>query len=79
MIEIHSSYNLLALSKRLDSEKYLLDGLDNDYFIARLTSDKWQILKYHDYTCERYGVGIFKSPEFDFIRFIDENTVEIHL
>lgn len=79
MIEIHSSYNQLALSKRLDLEKYLyLNGLGNDYFIARLTIDKWQILKY-DYACESYGVGIFKSPEFDFIRFIDENTVEIHL
>lgn len=79
MIEIHSSYNQLALSKRLDLEKYLnLNELGNDYFIARLTTDKWQILKY-DYTCESYGVGIFKSPEFDFIRFIDENTVEIHL
>lgn len=80
MIEIHSSYNQLALSKRLDLEKYLnIEELHNDYFIARLTSDKWQILKYHDYTCESYGVGIFKSPEFDFIRIIDENTVEIHL
>ena len=79
MIEIHSSYNQLALSKRLDLEKYLdLNGLGNDYFIARLTIDKWQILKY-DYACESYGVGILKSPEFDFIRFIDENTVEIHL
>ena len=79
MIEIHSSYNQLALSKRLDLEKYLnINGLENDYFIARLTTDKWQILKY-DYTCESYGVGIFKSSEFDFIRFIDENTVEIHL
>ncbi len=80
MIEIHSSYHQLAFSKRLDLEKYLnINGLDNDFFIARLTTDKWQILKYDDYTCERYGVGIFKSPEFDFIRFIDENTVEIHL
>ena len=80
MKEIHSSYNQLALSKKLDLEKYLnLDELDNDYFIARLTTDKWQILKYHDYTCKSYGVGILKSPEFDFIRFIDENTVEIHL
>ena len=52
MIEIHSSYNQLALSERLDLEKYLnLNGLDNDYFIARLTTDKWRVLKY-DYTCE---------------------------
>ena len=79
MKEIHSSYNQLALSKRLDLEKYInLEELDNDYFIARLTTDKWQILKY-DYTCESYGVGIFKSPEFDFVRLLDENTVEIHL
>ena len=79
MKEIHSSYNQLALSKKLDLEKYRIDELDNDYFIARLTTDKWQILKYDNYTCESYGVGILKSPEFDFIRIIDENTVEIHL
>ena len=75
MIEIHSSFNQLALSKRLDLEKYLnIEELDNDYFIARLTTDKWQILKYDNYVKE-----FFKSPEFDFIRLIDEKTVEIHL
>lgn len=80
MKEIHSSYSQLALSKRLDLEKYLdINGLSNDYFIARLTTDKWQILHYNYYICESYGVGIFRSPEFDFIRLIDENTVEIHL
>lgn len=52
--------------------------MDNDYFIARLYTDKWQILKY-DCICKSYGVDIFKSPEFDFIRFIDETEVEIHL
>lgn len=78
--EIHSSYSQLALSERLDFEKYLnLEEISNDYFIARLTTDKWQILKYDYFTSESYGVGIFKSPEFDFIRVIDENRVEIHL
>lgn len=79
MKQIQSSYYQLA-SRRLDIKKYLnIEELGNDYFIARLTTDKWQILKYDNYTCESYGVGIFKSPEFDFIRIIDENTVEIHL
>lgn len=78
-VEIQSSYKQFSLSCRIDVEKYLnIRELDNDYFIVRLHTDKWQILKY-DYACESYGVGIFKSPEFDFIRFIDENTVEIHL
>ena len=79
MIEIHSSYHQLEFSKRLDLEKYLnINGLENDYFIGRLITDKWQVLKYND-LCASYGVDIFKSPEFDFIRLIDENTVEIHL
>ena len=78
-VEIQSSYKQFSLSCRIDVEKYLnIRELDNDYFIARLYTDKWQILKY-DCICKSYGVGIFKSPEFDFIRFIDENTVEIHL
>ena len=71
--EIHSSYDHLRYLKISFKDKYHVNGLSNDYFIARLTTDKWQILKYG------YGVGIFKSSEFDFIRFIDENTVEIHL
>ena len=79
MKQIQSSYYQLA-SRRLDIKKYLnIEELGNDYFIAGLTTDKWQILKYDNYNCESYGVGIFKSPEFDFIRIIDENTVEIHL
>lgn len=76
--EIHSSYDYLRYLQISFKDKYHVNGLSNDYFIARLTTDKWQILKYV-YTCESYGVGIFKSSEFDFIRFIDENTVEIHL
>ena len=78
MIQIQSSYYQLA-SRTVDIKKYLnIEELGNDYFIARLYTEKWHILKYH-YTCESCGVGIFKSPEFDFIRIIDENTVEIHL
>lgn len=78
-VEIQSSYKQFSLSCRIDVEKYLNIGeLDNDYFIARLHTDKWQILKY-DCICKSYGVDIFKSPEFDFIRFIDETEVEIHL
>ena len=78
-VEIQSSYKLFSLSCRTDVEKYLnIRELDNDYFIARLYTDKWQILKY-DCICKSYGVDIFKSPEFDFIRFIDETEVEIHL
>ena len=78
-VEIQSSYKQFSLSCRIDVEKYLnIRELDNDYFIARLYTDKWQILKY-DCICKSYGVDIFKSPEFDFIRFIDETEVEIHL
>ena len=78
-VEIQSSYKLFSLSCRTDVEKYLnIRELDNDYFIARLYTDKWQILKY-DCICKSYGVDIFKSPEFDFIRFVDETEVEIHL
>ena len=78
-VEIQSSYKQFSLSCRIDVEKYLnIRELDNDYFIARLYTDKWQILKY-DFICKSYGVDIFKSPEFDFIRFIDETEVEIHL
>ena len=78
-VEIQSSYKQLSLSCRIDVEKYLnIRELDNDYFIVRLHTDKWQILKY-DCTCKSYGVDIFKSPEFDFIRFVDETEVEIHL
>ncbi|MFR8948249.1 MAG: 3'-5' exonuclease [Bacilli bacterium] len=78
-VEIQSSYKLFSLSCRTDVEKYLnIKELDNDYFIARLYTDKWQILKY-DCICKSYGVDIFKSPEFDFIRFVDETEVEIHL
>lgn len=78
-VEIESSYKQFPLSCRIDVEKYLnIKELDNDYFIARLHTDKWQILKY-DCICKSYGVDIFKSPEFDFIRFVDETEVEIHL
>lgn len=78
-VEIQSSYKQFSLSCRIDVEKYLnIRELDNDYFIARLHTDKWQILKY-DCICKSYGVDIFKSPEFDFIRFVDETEVEIHL
>lgn len=78
-VEILSSYKQFSLSCRIDVEKYLnIRELDNDYFIARLHTDKWQILKY-DCICKSYGVDIFKSPEFDFIRFVDETEVEIHL
>lgn len=78
-VEIQSSYKQFLLSCRIDVEKYLnIRELDNDYFIARLHTDKWQILKY-DCICKSYGVDIFKSPEFDFIRFVDETEVEIHL
>lgn len=78
-VEIQSSYKQFSLSCRIDIEKYLnIRELDNDYFIARLHTDKWQILKY-DCICKSYGVDIFKSPEFDFIRFVDETEVEIHL
>lgn len=79
MIELHSSYNQLALSKGLEIEKYqTINELCNDYFIARQTTDKWQILKYAN-TCKSYRGDIFKSSEFDFIKFIDENSVEVHL
>lgn len=78
-VEIQSSYKQFSLSCRIDVEKYLnIRELDNDYFIARLHTDKWKILKY-DCICKSYGVDIFKSPEFDFIRFVDETEVEIHL
>lgn len=78
-VEIQSSYKQFSLSCRIDIENiYSTRELDNDYFIARLHTDKWQILKY-DCICKSYGVDIFKSPEFDFIRFIDETEVEIHL
>lgn len=78
-VEIQSSYKQFSLSCRIDVKKYLnIRELDNDYFIARLHTDKWQILKY-DCICKSYGVDIFKSPEFDFIRFVDETEVEIHL
>lgn len=78
-VEIQSSYKQFSLSCRIDVEKYLnIRELDNDYFIARLHTDKWQILKY-DCICKSYEVDIFKSPEFDFIRFVDETEVEIHL
>ncbi len=78
-VERQSSYKQFSLSCRIDVEKYLnIRELDNDYFIVRLHTDKWQILKY-DCTCKSYGVDIFKSPEFDFIRFVDETEVEIHL
>lgn len=46
-IEIQSSYKQFSLSCRIDIRKYLnIRELDNDYFIARLHTDKWQILKY---------------------------------
>ena len=78
-VEIQSSYKQFSLSCRIDVEKYLnIRELNNDYFIARLHTDKWQILKY-DCICKSYGVDIFKSPEFDFIRFVDETEVEIDL
>lgn len=79
MMEIHSSYNLLTYSKRVNNEEYLnINTLSNDYFIVRLNTEKWQVLKY-DYTCANYGIDIFKSPEFDFIKFINENEVEVRI
>ena len=78
MLEIHSSYYELTHSIRAYYEEYRINTLSHDYFIVKLNKEKWQVLKY-DYTCANYGVDIFKSPEFDFIKFIDENSVEVHL
>lgn len=79
MIEIHSSFYLLSHSNRANNKAYLnIEELGNDYFIVRLNTEKWQVLKY-DYTCANYGIDIFKSPEFDFVRFINENRVEVHV
>lgn len=79
MMEIHSSYNQITYSKGVNNEEYLnINSLSNDYFIVRLNIEKWQIFKY-DSSCASYGVDIFKSPEFDFIRFINESEVEVHV
>ncbi len=78
MMEIYSSYDALTHSKIAYNEEYHTNGLIDDYFIARLCSDNWQVLKYTS-SCENYGVDIFKSPEFDFIRFIKEDKVEVQV
>lgn len=75
MKEIHSSYNLLTNCKILNNDNYKVNGLSNDFFVVRLNNDKWQIITYKI----NYGIEVFKSPEFDNIRFINENIVEIHL
>lgn len=79
MLELHSSYYELSFSARANNKKYKVSSLNDDYFITQLTTDKWQIIKCH-YAYERSCCGgIFKSSEYDFIRFIDESTVEIQL
>lgn len=76
MMEIHSSYNELANSKRVVNE---YRSLDHDYFIVRLNLEKWQIFRYDSRCASDYGVDIFKSSEFDFIRFINEYSVEVQV
>lgn len=79
MLELHSSYYELSFSARANNKKYKVNSLNDDYFITQLTTHKWQIIKCH-YAYERSCCGgIFKSSEYDFIRFIDESTVEIQL
>lgn len=78
LIEIQSSYKQLSLSNKIDVERYLINGLSNDYFIARLHTNKWQVLLYDYWWFKIYG-DVSKSPEFDHIRLIDEDIVEIHL
>lgn len=78
MLELHSSYYELTFSTRAYNEKYKINSLNNDYFIAQLTTHKWQIIKCHR-AYDSCSGGIFKSSEYDFMRFIDESTVEIQL
>ena len=71
---IYSSYKLLAESDNPDvkyNNECYLNGVSNDYFIIQLESGKWMVLvyRYKDYN---------KSAEYDSIKFIDENRVEIH-
>lgn len=78
LMEVHSSYYELTHSKiAYNEEFYYTNRLDGDYFIAKLCNDKWQILVYA--SCAHYGVDIFKSPEFNYIRFINEGIVEVHM
>ena len=83
MREIHSSYYLLTHSKIAYDEKYLeVEELSNDYFVVQSSTEKWQILNYDIYyneENERVRIHIFKSQEFDYIRFINEEKVEIQL
>lgn len=83
MREIHSSHYLLTNSKIAYDEKYLkMEELSNDYFVIRSLSDKWQIFNYDIYNdegSESRRFHIFKSSEFDYIKFINEEKVEILL
>lgn len=83
MGEIRSSYYLLTHSKIAYDEKYLeMEELSSDYFVIQSSSEKWQILNYdiyYDEENERVKVHIFKSQEFDYIKFINEGKVEVLL
>lgn len=78
MIHITSMYYQLSRSNISNIEKDLnfYDSLENDYFIARLYTGKWQILKF---AYNINNLSVIKSPEFDSIRFIDKDRVEVHL
>ena len=79
MAEIHSSYHYLKYLDKSYNEKYNVNLLDNDYFIVRLHSEKWQVLRWESWEAYSFGFDFIKSSEYDFIKFIDENSVEIHM
>lgn len=72
---IYSSYNLLSHSNNPNVifNDRNSNGVDNYYFIVQVETGKWKILVYYSYTS-----SVYMSAEYDHIRFIDENRVEIH-
>lgn len=72
---IYSSYCLLSNS---DNPNVIFkdcnsNGVDNYFFIVQVESDKWRVLVYYSYTSSES-----LSAEYDHIKFIDENRVEVH-
>lgn len=73
MGEVHSSYYFLRDSKNSFDDKYNVNGLSNEYFIAQQsTTKKYIILKW----CSS-GAKMLYSQEYDMIRIIDENHAEV--
>ena len=73
MTEIHSSYHYLRDLEVTFDDKYNVNGISNDYFIAKqVLTNKYIVLKWWS-----YGGKMLYSQDYDNVRVVDEQYAEV--